>query len=213
MRIDDALPRRVPVLAGIVAAHVAWFVGYLVTAVVVRWGGGEAALDAVLADTASRPDAYQVVTWVFYNAHGAPVETVPAARGDTTAASTVTLVGGDGFTPLLYAVPAVVLVGAGAAVARYAGSSGPVEGTVAGLVLVPAYVALAWAASMASTITWSMGSDGTAAPHATAVLVLAGLVYPAVCAGGGGLLAGSVTDLVGSSGEPQVDATESETRR
>lgn len=213
VRIHDSLPRRVPVVAGIVAAHVAWVVGYLVTAVIFRQGGREAVSNPAFGEMASRPDTLQAVAWVFYSAHGAPVAIVPADRAEATASFTATLVGGDGFTPLLYAVPVVVLVAAGAAVAWYAGSTGPVDGLVAGFAVAPGYLALAWAASMASTITWSMGADGTAAPQATAVLLLAGLIYPFVCAGSGGLFAGAVTGLVGSHGEPPVDNAERENRR
>lgn len=186
MRLHDALPERVPVLTGLGAAHVAWFLGYFITAVVV-WRGDRTAV----IDTVSRLEPYQTVAWVFFGTHGVAVEVVPVDRGDDPAAFTATLVGGDGFTPLLYGLPVVLLAVAGAAVAVRAGSCGPVEGLVAGLVVVPGYLALAVAGGLVGSVAWSM-SGGTANLEPVGVLVRAGLLYPAVCAGFAGLVIGTV---------------------
>lgn len=199
MRTHDVLPKRVPVLAGLAAAHAAWFAGYLVTAAVVFRAGREAVLDAAVGDTVSRVDPYQTVAWVFFNAHGVPVEVEPARRADDAAAFTATLVGGsDGVTPLVYGLPVVLLVAAGCAVALAADSRGPVDGFVAGLTVVPGYLALVVAGRLVASIAWSM-SGGTAAPEAVAALARAGLLYPAVCAGLAGLVVGAVRGKAGPS--------------
>jgi hypothetical protein len=188
---SNALSDRVPVLTGLLAGQVAWVAGYLVTFVVTWRGNHEAVLEAALGD-APLPALYQAAGWVFYNAHGVGVSVEPAARGGQVSSFTATLVGPDGFTPLLYAVPTVCLVAAGALVAVRTDVERPRAGFVAGLTVVPGYVVLAVAGKLATTTAWSMGPGGTASPAAVGVL-LAGVLYPAVCAGGAGALVGVVT--------------------
>jgi len=182
--------RRVPVFAGLVAGHAAWIAGYLCTFAVTWSDNHEAVLAAALGET-PMPELYQTVGWVFYSAHGVGIIVEPAARGGPVASFTVTLVGPDGLTPLLYAVPAVLLVAAGALVALRSGVERPREGLVAGLAVVPGYFVLAVVGKLATSTAWSMGPGGTAGPGAVGVL-LVGVLYPAVCAGGAGALVGII---------------------
>jgi len=202
----NALPDRVPVFAGLVAGQVAWVVGYLLSFVVTWSGDHEAILTASLGDT-PLPDLYQAVGWVFYSAHGAGVTVEPAARDGPVSSFTVALVGPDGFTPLLYAVPAVLLVAAGVLVALRSGVERPREGVVVGFAVVPGYFVLAVAGKLATTTAWSMGPGGTAGPAAIGVL-LVGVLYPAVCAGGAGVLAGVFRAREDSPGRSRVKNAE-----
>lgn len=183
-----AHPDRVPVFAGLVAGQVAWVVGYLLTFVVTWSGNHDAVLEAALGD-APLPELYQAAGWVFYSAHGVGVTVEPAARGGSVSSFTATLVGPHGFTPLLYAVPAVLLAVAGVFVALRSEVERPRAGLAAGLAVVPGYFVLAVAGKLVTTTAWSMGPGGTASPAAVGVL-LAGVLSPAVFAGGSGVLVG-----------------------
>jgi len=201
---SNARSNRVPVFAGPVAGQVAWTVGYLLTFAVTWSGDHEAILGGALGD-APVPDLYQAVGWVFYSAHGVGVTVEPVARGGPASSFTVTLVGSDGFTPLLYAVPVVLLVVAGALVALRAGVTRAREGLVAGLAVVPGYFVLAIAGKLATTTAWSMGPGGTASPAAFGVF-LAGVLYPAVCAGGSGALVATIRGRGDSPDRSRVES-------
>jgi hypothetical protein len=199
---SNVLPDRVPVFAGLVAGQVAWAAGSLLTFAVTWSGDHEVVLEGALGD-APLPELYQAVGWVFYSAHGVGVTVEPAARGGPVSSFTVTLVGADGFTSLLYAVPAVLLLGAGALVALRTEVERPREGLVAGLAVVPGYFVLAVAGKLATTTAWSIGPGGTAGPAAVGVL-LVGVLYPAVCAGAAGVLVGVLGGRAGSTDMSQV---------
>jgi hypothetical protein len=188
----------------VVAGQVAWIVGYLLTLAITWSGNHEAVLETALGD-APVPALYQAAGWVFYSAHGVGVAVEPAARGGPVSSFRATLVGPDGFTPLLYAVPAVLLVAAGALVALRSEVERPRVGLVAGLTLVPGYFVLAVAGKLATTTAWSMGPGGTASPAAVGVL-LAGVLYPAVCAGGAGTLVAVLRARADSSERPRTES-------
>jgi hypothetical protein len=191
--------RRVPVVAGVAAGQAAWVVGSLLAFVAVRAAEHESILSAALDDAAPSPEFYQAVGWVFYNAHTVGITVEPSRQGSSASPFTAVLVGGDGVTPLLYAVPVVVLAAAGGVVAFATGSRGSRHGLVAGLAVVPGYLVLAVAGVLVTSTAWSMGPGGTASPAAVAAVVRAGFLYPVVCAGGAGLLVGAVLDATGVS--------------
>jgi len=197
---------RVPVFAGLVAGQVAWALGYLLTFAVTWSGDHEAILETALGD-APLPELYQTVGWVFYSAHGAWITIEPVARGDQVSLFTVGLVGSDGFSPVLYVVPAVLLLAAGALVAVRTDVERPREGLVTGLAVVPGYLALTVAGKLATTTVWSMGPGGTASPAAVGVL-LAGVLYPAVCAGAAGGLVGVFRAREDSPDQSRVENAE-----
>jgi len=198
-----ALSRPVPVFAGLVRGHVAWVVGYLLTFVLTWSGDHETTFASALGD-APLPELYQAVGWVFYSAHGVGVVVEPATRGGSVSSFTVTLVGSDGFTPALYAVPAVCLLVAGALVAHRTGVERVREGLAAGLTVVPGYFVLAVAGKLATTAAWSMRPGGTASPAAVGVLV-AGVLYPAVFSGCGAVIVG----ILGRRGPPDRSSARS----
>jgi hypothetical protein len=191
--------RQVPILPGVVAGQAAWVVGYLLTFAVVWTADHNRVLRATLGDAAPAPDLYQTVGWVFFNAHTVGITVEPARQAGSPDPFTTELVGAAGFTPVLYAVPVVILIAAGASVAFATGSYDPRTGMVAGLAVVPGYLALCIAGTLATSTAWSMGPGGTASAEALAVVVRAGVLYPAVCSGGAGALVGAV---LGVSGTP-----------
>jgi hypothetical protein len=76
-------------------------------------------------------------------------------------------------------------------------------GLVAGLTVVPGYFVLTVAGKLATTTAWSMGPGGSASPAAVGVL-LAGVLYPAVCAGAAGALVGVIRGRGASLDRSQV---------
>jgi hypothetical protein len=127
---------------------------------------------------------YQLVGWVFYNAHF--VDTV---FGGLPVAATGSAVGGEnGFTPLLFLVPPALLLAAGLAVARFRGADTPATGALAGLAVVPGYFLLSVAGVFLFTIA---AGPARGRPDPVLAAVLAGVVYPAVLGVAGGALAGA----------------------
>lgn len=185
----------VPVVRGVVAGQVAWAVGLLAAAVAVAAADHAAVVAATLGETAPSPAFSRLVGWVQFNAHTVDVVVTPATQGGTPSPVRVSVLA-DGFSPLLYTVPVAALVVAGALVTVLADRRGLRPGLVAGLAVVPGYFVASVASRLAATTAWSMGPGGTAAPAAAGALVVSGLLYPVVCAGLGGALAGGVRAAV-----------------
>jgi hypothetical protein len=137
----------------------------------------------VLEVATGDPGTWQLVGWVFYNAHYVSVE-VPGLFGSTS----VNLVG-ETFSSALLVVPPLVLLVCSAAVALASGIEGPVAGAIAGVAVVLGYLPLAVVGAIAVGI--DIG-DATAGPTLVAAVLLAGLVYPLVFGGIGGAVGGVV---------------------
>lgn len=181
---SDSVTGGVPIVEGAAAGLAAWIVGYLVTYLVVAPGVRDSPLNQIIEALDGEPATYEMVGWVFYNAHF--VDTVfsdlPLVGSYTTA-----YIGGDeGFTVLLYVVPIVFLLLAGLAVGYYRGVDDPTDGAVAGATVVTGYLVL----SVAGLFLFELSVGGaSAAPDQLAGVVLAGLIYPLVFAGAGGVAA------------------------
>ncbi|MFC4248814.1 hypothetical protein ACFOZ7_18105 [Natribaculum luteum] len=181
--------RAIPFVAGAVAGIVTWLLGYAFTYVIVAPDVRESGLHRAVEAFDGEPATYEMVGWVFYNAHFVDTvfRNVPLVGSITT-----TYVGGEeGFTLLLHAVPAGLLFVAGLALATYRGVASVSDGALAGLATVPGYLLLSAAGAFLFEVTVG-GASG--APDAVPAVVLAGLVFPAIFAGGGGAVAAVTAD-------------------
>lgn len=176
---------RRSLLGGSGAGIGAWVLGYLFTYLIVAPDVRNSLGSRVIELFEGSPATFEIVGWVFYNAH--LVQTV-LADVPVLGASSDTFIGGDpGFTPWLYVVPVGLLLAAGLAAGRLHGASDTGEGIVAGLTVVPAYLLL----TIAGVILFSIDlAGGTVSPDLVSAVLLAGVVYPAVCGAVGGALAG-----------------------
>ena len=123
--------------------------------------------------------------WVFYNTHFVDTVGSFSAFGlDVT--RSINLVG-DEFSAVLYLVPALVLVAAGIAVARAAGT--PTTGSdaaLAGGTVVAGYLPRAVAGAL---LFGTAGDAGSVGPALVPAVGLAGVVYPVVFGALGGVVA------------------------
>lgn len=173
------------VAAGALAGALAWILGYvftyLITASDVRESVGSNVLELFQGD----PATMEIVGWVFYDAHFVQTVVADIALLPTESLS---FVGGDpGFTPWLYVIPIGLLVAAGLAAARLAGATDVGEGVLAGVSVLPGYLLLTIVGVFLFTLEIA---GGTASPDLLPAVVLAGVLYPALCGGVGGAVAG-----------------------
>jgi hypothetical protein len=113
---------------------------------------------------------WQVVGWVFYNAHfvNTNVDLGFFGSGATNA------IGGDGgFTVLLYVVPPLLLLGAGLAVGRSVGV-GDVDAATAAL----AGASVVFGYGLLSVVGVFLFATESVTPDPVTGILLAGLVYP-----------------------------------
>ena len=177
----DGRTLGVAALGGVLA----YLVGYALTYAVVGQEVSNSLASRVLEIATGDPGTWQLVGWVFYNAHYVPVE-VPGPFGSTS----VNLVG-ETFTSFLLLIPPLGLFVGGVAIAILSDIEGLVAGGVAGVAITLGYLPLALVGAVAVGI--DIG-DATAGPTLVAAVLLAGLVYPLVFGGIGGAVGGAVGD-------------------
>lgn len=185
MDIDEPQTRALPIVEGAVAGIVAWMLGYALTYVLVAPDIRETDLHRILEAFEGEPATYEMVGWVFYNAHF--VDTVfqdlPIVGSHTTS-----FIGGqDEFSVLLYVIPVGLLLASGLALARYRGAPDPTSGALAGVLALPGYLLVSVAGVFLFEVTLG-GASG--APDLLAAIFLAGIVFPMLFAGGGGAIGG-----------------------
>ncbi|MFW6434971.1 MAG: hypothetical protein ACOCY1_01180 [Halovenus sp.] len=168
---------------GLVGGAVAWLLGYALTFLLAAPEIEESPIQEIIEMIQGDPATYELVGWTFYNAHFVDTifEGIPVF-GDVAR----NFIGGDGFSELLYLVPVGLLLATGVAVARAHGADELSEGMVAGVAVVPGYLAL----SVVGVFLFRIGMEGVrGSPDLLPAIVLAGIVYPVVFAGLGGVLA------------------------
>jgi len=177
---DDALLDRssLPFAAG--AGLGAWLLGYLFTYLLTAGDIRTAFPTRIIEAFTGDPATWQIVGWVFYNAH---LVSTTVDLGIVTV--TQSFVGGDGFTPLLYVVPPLVLFAGGIAVVRATGITDSTEAALAGVVSVVGYLPLAVAGALLFRIR---GSGPTIVP----AVLIAGIIYPVLFGALGALFASMV---------------------
>jgi len=178
-------PSGSDLLSGTVAGIVTWIAGFATTYVLVAPNVRESGLNRIIETLDGEPATYELVGWVFYNAH--LVETVIRDIPLLGSRATSYIGGEAGFTTLLYAVPVAFLFAAGLGLARYVAVDTPTAGALVGSTVVPGYLL----AAVASVFLFEVTIGGaTGGPDLLPAVVLAGIVYPLVCAGGGGAVSG-----------------------
>lgn len=183
------------IVVGTLVGIIAWVIGYVGTYVVVAPDVRESPLHRVIEALDGEPATYEMVGWVFYNAHFVPTvfRDVPIIGSHTTS-----YIGGqDGFTVLLYLLPIGLLVASGFVLAQYNGATDPTQGAMAGLLLVPAYLLL----SIAGIFLFEVAvGEASIAPDLLEGIFIAGIVYPLLFGGSGGAIGGILgSRLNGSS--------------
>ncbi|MGM0399342.1 MAG: hypothetical protein ACQEQY_10170, partial [Halobacteriota archaeon] len=173
------------IITGSVGGVAAWLFGYAFTYAIVAPDIRESALNRLIEAFEGAPATYEMVGWVFYNAHFVDVVFSDIPLFGSRSA---TFVGGeDGFTTLLYVVPPALLLAAGLAMARYQRADTPTAGVWNGVTVLPGYLLLAIAGAFLFEVN-SIAGNG--APDLVPAVVVAGIVYPLLFASVGGALGG-----------------------
>lgn len=172
-----------PYVASAAAGVGAWVLGYVLTYLLVATDIDGSALNRILEAFGGDSATYELVGWVFYNAHLVDV----SYSGLSVFTPPANFVGGeDGFTVLLYLIPPALLLIAGLGIGRYQGVSDPQAGAIAGALLVPGYLVL----SVGGVFLFSVSvGDASGAPDLIPAIAIAGLIYPVVFGAIGGALA------------------------
>lgn len=178
-----------PFIEGAIAGATAWIAGYVLTALVVLARMQDTQLSEISDAVGDGGSGIDFVGWVFFNSH--LVDTVIEADVlGIGGASTMSFIGEDGFTPLLYVIPVAMLVGSGLAVGRSHGVTETPAGAVAGVLVVPPYLVLsAIGAVMFRVSTEALGASFSGQPELLPAILLAGIVFPAVFGAIGGIVA------------------------
>jgi len=178
---------RSTLVRGGVAGIVAYLLGYVLTyawkapAVADQLRGINAIADALGGQTIP---TWKAVGWLFYNAHFVSTR-IPALGGGDRMVNFIQQ-SNDGSLALLYVLVPVLLVLAGAAVARYGDVDRVGSAAAAGAAVVVGYLPLAVVGAL--VVGHTLGGDVRIAPDVVTAVALAGLVYPAFFgAVGGGL--------------------------
>lgn len=178
-------PSASDLLSGTVAGIASWIAGFVTTYVLVAPNVRESGLARIIDAVDGQAATYELVGWVLFNAH--LVETVIRDIPLVGSRATSYIGGEAGGTTLLYAVPVAVLFAAGLGLARYEAVETPTAGALVGSTVMPGYLLAALASVFLFEVTVAGATGG---PDLLAAVVLAGIAYPLVCAGGGGAVGG-----------------------
>lgn len=177
--------RRLPWVISTTIGLGTWILGYVFTYLMVAPDIRGSFLQRIIEAFNGHPAMYEIVGWVFFNAHfvNTVFQNVPFIGGQTTS-----FIGGeDGFTTLLYVIPIGLLVAAGVGLARYQAAGTLNRGALLGITVLPGYLIGVLGSLFLFEVT--IGAV-TGAPAILPGIVLAGLIYPIIFAGAGGAFAG-----------------------
>jgi hypothetical protein len=180
-----------PVGTGAVAGVGAWLCGYLVTYLATIDGIQKDLRTVGLETLVGEGVDWQVVGWLFYNAHGVDTR-VPRTGGFQFVTSNQNfLAAADGSLWLLYLLPVVTIGVAGAAVAwRHSGT----DRTTTDAAIVGATVGVGYLlCTVAGLLLFGIDvGDGTIRPDPIPATLLAGIVYLLAMGGLGGVVGSSL---------------------
>lgn len=177
-----------PLVPGALAGVGAWLVGYAFTYLLVGSDVRESNLNQFIEAFDGDPATYDLVGWVFYNAHLVDI-VYEGFGGNFLPASYVG--GEDGVTTLMYVIPPALLVASGLALARYRGATDVNDGALVGALVVPGYLVVA----IAGAFLFEVSAAGTTGrPDLLLAVVLAGIVYPVVFGAAGGVIGALTAD-------------------
>lgn len=184
MAYETTSTKRPPVVLGAVSGIIAWVLGYTFTFLAVGTDVQDSAAQQFIEAVDGEPATYEMVGWVFYNAHF--VDTIYTDVALIGSFTTNAIGGDDGFTAVLYLIPVGLLLAGGLAVATYHRVDDVQAGLTAGLTLVPGYLVL----SIVGLFLFEVSLGGASAnPQQLEGVLITGLIYPAIFAGVGGLVA------------------------
>lgn len=184
MSVNSTSTDGPPVVFGALSGLGAWILGYVVVFLTASTDVRDSAAQRFLEAAGGEPATYEMVGWVFYNIHLVDI----VAEVPLLGSFTINTVGNnDGFSPAFYLLPVVILLATALVVSQYHGVDGPLSGFTAGLTLVPGYLVLTILGLFLFEV--SIG-DATASPQLVEGVVIAGIAYPVVFAGAGGIIAG-----------------------
>lgn len=164
-----------PLLSGSIAGAAAALFGYALTYLATS-GDVRGSTLARVAEFATGDDVtWQLVGWLFYNAHF--VQTivdvdVPLVGGTD---ATNFIAEGQAFSPALYLIPIALLFGAGLAVARFRASTSSRDAVLTGIAVAAGYLPLAVVGTFLFEIAVNASRAG---PDVLPAVVLAGVLYP-----------------------------------
>lgn len=188
MAQSSTRPDRATLTKGAVAGVAAFVVGYLVTYAWLAPSVDDSLRGLNLLAQLLGIDAiptWKGVGWLFYGAHGVATR-FPTAGGGTELVNLVEQ-SGDRTAVLLYVLVPVLLLLAGAIIARLAAADAPDEGAVAGATVAVGYVVLAVVGTVG--FAHAIGDTGASiAPDPLTGVLLAGVGYPLVFGAVGGAL-------------------------
>lgn len=198
-RVARIGPNDEPVLEGSLLGIAVWVLGYTITYVIVEPDLRASRLHRVIEAMEGAPSTHEMVGWVFFNAHFVQTVFTDLPVIETYSMS---MIGGEqGFTVLLYLVPVVLLVVAGAIAARYQPVHAPISGAVAGLTVVPGYLLCAVLGVLLFEVTLAGARAG---PNPVTGILFAGIAYPLIVAGASGAVIGGLRPRDGTDGGPRT---------
>ncbi|WP_178917940.1 hypothetical protein [Natronomonas gomsonensis] len=177
-----------PLVPGALAGVAAWVLGYVFTYLLAGTDIQQSNLNQIIEFTGGESATYELVGWVFYNAHMVSITYTNLGPF----APPANFIGGeDGFTALLYVIPPALLIAAGLAISRYQGATETNDGAIAGALVVPGYLIV----SIAGTFLFEIVvENATGGPDLIPAIFLAGLVYPVVFGAIGGAIGGATAE-------------------
>lgn len=172
-----------PVIVGTILGAIAWVLGYVIFYIITASQIRESGLSLIIELTEGESAVYELVGWVFFNAHF--VDIVYTTFGRALPASY--LGGEEGFTLMLYILPPALLLASGLAMGRFHGVTGQYRGAMLGALVAPGYFILCVIGVFLFQVS-AVGSTG--APDFLPAVIFAGIIYPALFGGIGGVIAG-----------------------
>lgn len=188
---QSADPGLAPLLAGTIAGAGAWIVGYLLTVLAARSTVRADPRTEILESATGETVTLELLAWTYFNAHFVPTEVPQTGLFSMLPREQNVVLDGSLAEALLLAVPPLVLVVAGVAVAvRFRGRlEGAAEYAVAGATIAVGYLLVTIVGVLLSTV---VVDGGLFRPSPLEAIVIAGLLYPLVFGALGGLVAGGL---------------------
>ncbi len=176
-----------PLLEATGFGSAAWLIGYLLTYLVTRPSTADDIRMEILESTTGQPMTLEVVAWTYFNAHFVATDIPDGGVFAFLPARQNVLLDGDGLEWLLFVLPPVVLVGAGA-LTTYRHRHGLeewVDGATTGAMVLVGYLSCTVVALVLTTVAVDAG---IIRPVPFDAILTAGLIYPFLFGAiGGGL--------------------------
>jgi hypothetical protein len=166
-----------PLVYGAASGAVAYLVGYVLTYALTISEVQDSFITELSGALSDSQTAWQVVGWVFYNAHSVTTKLVVDVPifGGTSATNFITE--SDAISPILYVIPVGLLLVSGLAVARLHGVEELGDAVRAGPTVALAYAPLA----VLGVFLFRVTADGSwGGPTIITGVALAGVIYPVV---------------------------------